>query len=71
MILWVGPEVGIAVHDTQREAVLIIYLAGGISGMVAMFIMQADAAEGYGIAIMTAALGLYGIWWLEKKTSSV
>jgi UDP-GlcNAc:undecaprenyl-phosphate GlcNAc-1-phosphate transferase len=51
---------------TQREAVMALYLVGGMLGMVAVFVTQADLVEAYllGGAVFLAAV--YGIWRLEK-----
>ncbi|NKQ37716.1 MAG: undecaprenyl/decaprenyl-phosphate alpha-N-acetylglucosaminyl 1-phosphate transferase [Chloroflexi bacterium] len=52
---------------TQREAVLVIYLITGATGMVAIFITQATIPEGYVIFGIALALVAAAIWWLEKK----
>ncbi|HID53826.1 MAG TPA: undecaprenyl/decaprenyl-phosphate alpha-N-acetylglucosaminyl 1-phosphate transferase [Anaerolineae bacterium] len=52
---------------TQREAVLIIYLITGATGMVAIFITQATIPEGYIIFGIALALAAAAIWRLEKK----
>jgi UDP-GlcNAc:undecaprenyl-phosphate/decaprenyl-phosphate GlcNAc-1-phosphate transferase len=52
---------------TQREAVLILYLVTGAAGMAAIFISKADIVEAYGLAAVTAALGLAAIIWLERR----
>jgi UDP-GlcNAc:undecaprenyl-phosphate GlcNAc-1-phosphate transferase len=51
---------------SPREAVLICYLFGFIAGVIATFVTQANAPEGYlvGGAVMIA--GVYGIWRLER-----
>jgi UDP-GlcNAc:undecaprenyl-phosphate GlcNAc-1-phosphate transferase len=51
---------------TQREAVMALYLVGGMLGMVAIFVTQADLVEAYllGGAVFLGAV--YGIWRLEK-----
>jgi UDP-GlcNAc:undecaprenyl-phosphate GlcNAc-1-phosphate transferase len=51
---------------TQREAVMALYLVGGMLGMIAVFVTQADLVEAYllGGAVFLAAV--YGIWRLEK-----
>ena len=51
----------------EREAVLILYLVGGVFGMIGMFVTQASVREGYLIGSMVAGIGLYAIWWFEKK----
>ncbi len=52
---------------TQREAVLVIYLITGATGMVAIFITQATIPEGYVIFGIALALAAAAIWRLEKK----
>ena len=52
---------------SEREAVLVLYLVAGTFGMVGMFITQADILEGYLIGATVALLGLYAIWWFEKR----
>jgi UDP-GlcNAc:undecaprenyl-phosphate GlcNAc-1-phosphate transferase len=56
----------VRVGFTQREAVMALYLVGGMLGMVAVFVTQADLVEAYllGGAVFLAAV--YGIWRLEK-----
>jgi len=49
-----------------REAVLICYLLGCLSGMIATFVTQATIPEGYAVGAAVAAGALYGIWRLEK-----
>jgi len=55
---------------TQREAVLILYLVTGASGMVAIFISRAEVMEAYGLAATAAVLALAAILWLERVKSS-
>ncbi|HIP70794.1 MAG TPA: undecaprenyl/decaprenyl-phosphate alpha-N-acetylglucosaminyl 1-phosphate transferase [Anaerolineae bacterium] len=57
----------VQVGCTQREAVLIIYLITGATGMVAIFITQATIPEGYIIFGIALALAAAAIWRLEKK----
>jgi UDP-GlcNAc:undecaprenyl-phosphate GlcNAc-1-phosphate transferase len=52
---------------SSREAVLTLYLISGTLGMVAIFITQATILEAYLVAAMAALLGIYAIWWLERK----
>jgi UDP-GlcNAc:undecaprenyl-phosphate GlcNAc-1-phosphate transferase len=52
---------------STREAVLILYLIGGILGMMALFITQATIAEGYVVGALAAVLGGGAIGWLEQK----
>lgn len=51
---------------SPREAVLICYLLGGLGGVLATFVTQANVIEGYitGVAVLLA--GIYGIWRLER-----
>jgi UDP-GlcNAc:undecaprenyl-phosphate GlcNAc-1-phosphate transferase len=51
---------------TQREAVLILYLVTGASGMIGLFVAEADLVEAVAIALTTGLLSLYVIWWLDK-----
>ncbi len=50
---------------TQREAVLILYLASGVFGMIAIFITQATLLEGYVVGGLVAFIGLYAIYKLD------
>jgi UDP-GlcNAc:undecaprenyl-phosphate GlcNAc-1-phosphate transferase len=52
---------------SQREAVLILYLLTGATGMIGVFITQATVAEGYAIFGAAVLLGAYTIWWLDSK----
>jgi UDP-GlcNAc:undecaprenyl-phosphate GlcNAc-1-phosphate transferase len=52
---------------TQREAVLILYLAGCGLGVLAMFITQADVIESYVIGLGVLIAGLYGVTRLERR----
>jgi len=56
----------VAMGLTQREAVLVLYLACGASGVVAMFLTQASVLEGYAIALGFAALGVWALCRLEQ-----
>jgi UDP-GlcNAc:undecaprenyl-phosphate GlcNAc-1-phosphate transferase len=51
---------------TYREAVMALYLVGGMLGVVAQFVTQASAAEAYllGGAVMLAAV--YSFWRLDR-----
>jgi len=55
----------VAAGMTPREAVLTLYLIGGVFGMVATFVTRATVTEGYvaGGAVVLAAL--YALWRLE------
>ena len=52
---------------SQREAVLILYLMTGATGMVALFTTEAQIFEAYLIAGISAAVALYALWRLEKS----
>lgn len=51
---------------THREAVMVLYLVGGMLGMLAVFVTQADLVEAYlfGGAVFLGAV--YGIWRMEQ-----
>jgi UDP-GlcNAc:undecaprenyl-phosphate/decaprenyl-phosphate GlcNAc-1-phosphate transferase len=55
---------------SAREAVLICYLLGMISGIVATFVTQASIPEGYAVGIAMALAGVYGIWRFERSPFS-
>ena len=51
---------------TQREAVLLLYLAGCVLGVIAMYLTQATILEGYivgGLALVAAAHLLWRFEW--------
>lgn len=48
---------------TRREAVLLIYLVGGLGGAVAIFVSVADASAAYTVAAATAAALLGWLMW--------
>ncbi len=50
---------------TQREAVLTLYLAAGVSGEMAIFVAQADVLTGYFVGGLVALFGLWALWRLE------
>jgi UDP-GlcNAc:undecaprenyl-phosphate GlcNAc-1-phosphate transferase len=50
---------------TVRESVLVLYLVGGILGLIALFITQATIAEGYVIGLFSAVLAALAIWRLD------
>lgn len=52
---------------SQREAVLTIYLMGGVFGMVALFITQSAVFEGYVIGGLAASVSLFGIYKLLRR----
>ncbi len=51
---------------SQREAVLILYLMGGVFGMIALYMTQASLVEAYVMAGLTAVTAIYLIWKLEQ-----
>ena len=51
---------------TQREAVMALYLVGGMLGMVAVFVTQANLVEAYLFGGTVFLSALFGIWRLEK-----
>lgn len=51
---------------TQREAVMLLYLVGGMLGMVAIFVTQADLIEAYLFGGSVFLAGLWGIWRMER-----
>ncbi len=55
---------------SQREAVLILYLVGGVFGMVAIFVTRAQLLEAYLVAGGTAAACSYVIWRFEFRPPS-
>lgn len=52
---------------SQREAVLVLYLLTGATGMIALFIAQAEFWAAYAIALCCGLIALYIIWQLEKR----
>ncbi|MCL4265247.1 MAG: undecaprenyl/decaprenyl-phosphate alpha-N-acetylglucosaminyl 1-phosphate transferase [Anaerolineae bacterium] len=52
---------------SQREAVLILYLLTGATGMIALYITQAGLAQAYVLAAICGLIALYIMWWLERK----
>lgn len=51
---------------TQREAVLILYLACGALGVLAMYMTQATVIEGYFLGGLVLALALYALVRFER-----
>jgi UDP-GlcNAc:undecaprenyl-phosphate/decaprenyl-phosphate GlcNAc-1-phosphate transferase len=56
----------VSMGASQREAVLILYLACCCFGLTAMFLMHANLFEGYFIGTLLCIIALYAIWRLEK-----
>ncbi|MEM7033551.1 MAG: MraY family glycosyltransferase [Chloroflexota bacterium] len=51
---------------SRREAVLLLYLAGGVLGIVAQLVVQSDRFSAYSILVLVALSGLFGLWSLEQ-----
>jgi len=51
---------------SQREAVLVLYLAGCGLGVIAMYLTQATIVEGYIVGGATLLAGVYFLWRLER-----
>jgi len=51
---------------THREAVMVLYLVGGMLGMLAVFVTQADLVEAYLFGGVVFLGAVYGIWRLEQ-----
>ena len=56
---------------SQREAVLSLYLIGGVLGMIAVFVTQATIPEGYFWGAWVLLMALYAIWQLDYRLVSV
>jgi UDP-GlcNAc:undecaprenyl-phosphate GlcNAc-1-phosphate transferase len=56
----------VAAGLTPREAVLTIFVACFVLGMLAVFVTQASVVEGYIVGGLAAAAGLYGLWRFER-----
>ena len=56
----------VAAGLSQREAVLVLYLACCVLGVFAMYLTQATIAEGYVIGGLLLATALYLLWRLER-----
>ncbi|NLG26922.1 MAG: hypothetical protein GX557_03375, partial [Chloroflexi bacterium] len=51
---------------TQREAVLILYLAGCALGVISMYLTQASVIEGYVVGGLVGVVACYLLWRLER-----
>jgi UDP-GlcNAc:undecaprenyl-phosphate GlcNAc-1-phosphate transferase len=51
---------------TRREAVMGLYLIGGVLGMIAMLIVEAEKVAAYTILVVVALSGLIALWRLEQ-----
>ena len=56
---------------SQREAVLILYLLAGASGMVALYLTEATIVEGYFLLATAVIVGLVAIWQLDNKRNQL
>jgi UDP-GlcNAc:undecaprenyl-phosphate GlcNAc-1-phosphate transferase len=56
---------------SQREAVLVLYLLAGVSGMVALYLTEASLLEGYFVLATAVILGLVAIWQLDNKRNQL
>jgi UDP-GlcNAc:undecaprenyl-phosphate GlcNAc-1-phosphate transferase len=50
----------------RREAVLTVYVASFVLGLLAIFVTRASVVEGYIGGGVAAVLGLYGLWRMER-----
>jgi UDP-GlcNAc:undecaprenyl-phosphate GlcNAc-1-phosphate transferase len=51
---------------TRREAVLVLYVAAFIVGLVAIFVTRATLWEGYLMGALVGVAGLYALWRAER-----
>jgi UDP-GlcNAc:undecaprenyl-phosphate GlcNAc-1-phosphate transferase len=51
---------------TRREAVLVLYIAGFLLGLIAIFITRASLLEGYLMGGILAVTALYMLWRAER-----
>jgi UDP-GlcNAc:undecaprenyl-phosphate GlcNAc-1-phosphate transferase len=51
---------------SQREAVMVLYLVGGMLGMVAEFVTQSGLVEAYLLGGAVFLMALYSLWQMEK-----
>jgi UDP-GlcNAc:undecaprenyl-phosphate GlcNAc-1-phosphate transferase len=51
---------------SRREAVLILYIAGFLLGLLAIFVTQASVLEGYLVGGTLAIVALYALWRAEN-----
>ncbi len=57
----------VALGFSQREAVLLLYLAAGMFGLIALFIAEASVLEGYLMGTAVTVIAFYAVLWLEKQ----
>jgi len=51
---------------TRHEAVLVIYVASFVAGLLAIFVTRGTVVEGYIGGAAAVLIGLYGLWRLER-----
>jgi UDP-GlcNAc:undecaprenyl-phosphate GlcNAc-1-phosphate transferase len=51
---------------TRREAVMALYLVGGVLGLISELILEAERLAAYGILVSVAVAGVVALWYLEK-----
>ena len=56
----------VAAGLSRREAVLTIYVASFVAGMLAIFVTRASVLEGYIAGGVATLAGLYGLWRMER-----
>lgn len=56
---------------SRREAVLLCYLIGGATGLVAIFVSDARRPEAWASGAILLGVAIYGLWWLEFRRGGV
>jgi UDP-GlcNAc:undecaprenyl-phosphate GlcNAc-1-phosphate transferase len=56
----------VAAGMTQREAVLTLYIASFVLGLLAVFVTQASVVEGYTVGGLAALAGFYALFRFER-----
>jgi UDP-GlcNAc:undecaprenyl-phosphate GlcNAc-1-phosphate transferase len=51
---------------TRREAVMGLYLIGGMLGLIAQLIVLSETLTAYGILILVGVAAIVALWQLEK-----
>lgn len=51
---------------TRREAVLVLYVAAFMLGLLALFVTQANLIQGYGVGSVVFLAALYALWRMER-----
>ncbi len=59
------------VLGSKREAVLVCYLLGGATGLLAIYMTDASVVEAVVAGVGMLAVAAYGIWWLEFREGGV